>query len=221
MKRKIPCSFEKRMQYENNSFFCDKCGKIFSTFFNLKRHKDTIDCKEFNISEVLDEKNNEEENINENKNCIEVLSINSDNINKINTEIKIASEEEIYKKYLEENQKYIEKNNIIEEKKNLEKSQEGYFYIIQLREFIKTKENIYKIGMSNRLELEERMKEYPKFSHKYLELKVNSPKSFETIIKKFFDFKFKKRIEYGTEYFEGDIDKMIYYVKKQFELCCE
>jgi hypothetical protein len=51
--RKIKCSFDKRMQYENNFFFCDKCGQTFSTFFNLKRHKESF-CKQVDNLENID-----------------------------------------------------------------------------------------------------------------------------------------------------------------------
>jgi hypothetical protein len=115
---------------------------------------------------------------------------------------------------------FINKNDYeyhIKENETSCNSEQGYFYIVQLREFIKCKEEIYLIGVSKRLNPNDIMKDFPTFSHKYLELKIKKPKIFESIIKTFFEFKFINRKEFGNNYFEGNINHMIECIKCIYE----
>lgn len=84
----------------------------------------------------------------------------------------------------------------------------NYFYIIREREFIKTNENIYKIGKTTQ-ELHKRMSAYPKDSESILSLKVPDCHEFEKIMIKTFKENFVQRTDIGTEYFEGDPNRMI------------
>ena len=84
----------------------------------------------------------------------------------------------------------------------------NYFYIIREREFIKTNENIYKIGKTTQ-ELHKRMASYPKDSESILSLNVPDCHIFERTIINLFRGVFIQRTDIGTEYFEGDVNQMI------------
>jgi hypothetical protein len=89
----------------------------------------------------------------------------------------------------------------------------GIIYLIQLREFIKTGENIYKIGQSGRGGLE-RMKEYPKDSKICSLTHVSNEKHLEKLIILEFKKLFRIREDIGSEYFEGNCNKMVYTIHK-------
>lgn len=89
-------------------------------------------------------------------------------------------------------------------------SKPGHLYLIQLREFIKTNESIYKIGKS--IDINTRFKSYPKNSKLILLMECNNITLYENKIIKQFSSIFINRKDIGREYFEGDI-KLI---KKEF-----
>jgi hypothetical protein len=92
----------------------------------------------------------------------------------------------------------------------------GIIYLLQLREFVKSGENIYKIGRSSRDGLE-RIKEYPKQSKLlFLSTVGDNTEYIESLIIKNFKEKFVQRTDIGTEYFEGDYIKMIDYLHEIF-----
>ena len=88
-----------------------------------------------------------------------------------------------------------------------------YNYMIKLREFIKTGEEIQKIGFSripdkNNPLITERFKQYPPGSVPIMCALVGDSKKLENLIIKVFSKKFKRRRDIGKEYFEGNIDLM-------------
>jgi hypothetical protein len=83
-----------------------------------------------------------------------------------------------------------------------------YIYILQAREFIKTKEPIYKIGKSKQLNLG-RFSQYPNGSVLYFQLVVPDCDKLEKILIRQFKGKYIQRTDIGTEYFQGDVFKMI------------
>lgn len=89
-------------------------------------------------------------------------------------------------------------------------SDEGYIYMIKTREFIKTKEEIYKIGKTERNVLS-RASEYPKNSQLItcIPIPKNKLSDIENNLIKLFSMKFKQRTDIGTEYFEGERTQMI------------
>lgn len=91
----------------------------------------------------------------------------------------------------------------------------SYIYIIKEREFIKTKENIYKIGKS-RQENCRRINSYPKGSMLYFIIAVNDCDVIEQKIIKSFKKKFTHKTDIGNEYFNGDIKIMI---STMFRMC--
>ena len=99
---------------------------------------------------------------------------------------------------------------IIESKENT-----NYIYILKLREFIRTNENIYKIGRTSQNGLK-RINQYPKGSELILFRKCINCVKLETELIKKFKLKYKHQPTYGNEYFEGheldmvkDINKLI------------
>ncbi len=81
-----------------------------------------------------------------------------------------------------------------------------YIYIIKTREFIRSNEDVFKIGRTSQINLG-RYENYPKYSLLlYQSLCLNS-KLAENKIKDLFNFKYKK-LSIGTEYFEGNFWSM-------------
>jgi hypothetical protein len=83
-----------------------------------------------------------------------------------------------------------------------------YIYLVQLREFIKTKENVYKLGRTKK-EHYIRFNQYPKGSVLLFQMICNECISLENCIIKKFKEKFIHRKEFGREFFEGDYKLMI------------
>lgn len=84
----------------------------------------------------------------------------------------------------------------------------NYVYLLQEREFIKTKENIYKVGMTQK-ENFERFNQYPKGSVLLFQTICNDCKKIENQVIKQFKEKFIRRDDIGSEYFEGNYKLMI------------
>jgi len=80
-------------------------------------------------------------------------------------------------------------------------------YLIHLREFIKSKESVFKIGRSD--DIHNRVRKYPKGSNVLFTMKCFNSIECEADLIKLFNKKFIHKPEYGTEYFEGDEDIMI------------
>lgn len=83
-----------------------------------------------------------------------------------------------------------------------------YLYLLQEREFIKTKENIYKVGRTEK-ENHTRFNQYPNGSVLLFQMICNDCKSIERQIINLFKETFIQRKEIGNEYFEGDFQLMI------------
>jgi hypothetical protein len=87
----------------------------------------------------------------------------------------------------------------------------GYMYVIQEREFIKTNENVYKIGMTNQYNPRTRLQKYPADSCVYLLIRKHDARNSENIGKDMLKGRrdVKHRSDIGEEYFEGDIQSII------------
>lgn len=83
-----------------------------------------------------------------------------------------------------------------------------YIYLLQEREFIKTKENIYKLGKTKQ-QHNKRFAQYPKNSKLLTQLICDDCDKIERILINLFNEKFEKRKDIGNEYFEGDYKYMI------------
>ncbi len=84
----------------------------------------------------------------------------------------------------------------------------GYCYIFYLREFIKTDENVFKIGRTEQ-DGDKRLKQYPKGSIEKIKICVTDCRACEKQIIKQFNKKFINRSDYGREYYEGDYKNML------------
>lgn len=83
-----------------------------------------------------------------------------------------------------------------------------YIYMLQEREFINTKQNIYKLGKTKQENLQ-RFKQYPKGSKLILQQVCDNCDVLETQLIRDFKNKYIHRKDIGNEYFEGDYNEMI------------
>ncbi len=82
----------------------------------------------------------------------------------------------------------------------------NYIYLLQVKELLGT--NIYKIGRTTQ-EYNKRFNQYPKGSQLILQMKCMNCINSEKELLKIFQEKFKRKKEYGNEYFEGNYEEMI------------
>lgn len=86
------------------------------------------------------------------------------------------------------------------------KEPSGFFYIIQTAD---VPLGIYKIGKTARSNPNKRLCEYPKFSSVKYTISVSNCHVFESYAMRKFRVLFKRKREYGLEYYEGNIIDMI------------
>mgnify|MGYP003347242603 CR=1 FL=1 len=91
----------------------------------------------------------------------------------------------------------------------------NYIYILKEREFVKTNEQIYKIGKTHQKPFL-RFKKYPKGSKLEMFISVDDADAKEKLALNVFTENFVKRKEIGQEYFSGDLNDM---KKILFDLC--
>lgn len=82
-----------------------------------------------------------------------------------------------------------------------------YIYLLQEREFVKTNENVYKIGQTKQPNLT-RLLQYPNGSIVIIHTICKDCCKTERELIKLFTEKFKLRKDIGSEYFQGDRDEM-------------
>ncbi len=80
-------------------------------------------------------------------------------------------------------------------------------YLVKEREFVRFNEDIYKIGKSQNVL--DRVKKYPKESMLHLLIFCKDSDMLEKELIKMLTKKFKLASQYGAEYFEGKLDKII------------
>ena len=83
-----------------------------------------------------------------------------------------------------------------------------YIYLIQTREFVNSKEPIYKIGKSKQMNYT-RFTQYPNGSIQLFRSTCNNCDILEQKIIKIFCSKYENQKEIGKEYFKGDVCLMI------------
>ena len=98
----------------------------------------------------------------------------------------------------------------------------NYIYLLQEREFLKTEENVFKVGMTTKPNYE-RFNQYPRGSILLFQMICVNCKNLETQIITSFKEKFTQRKDIGTEYFEGNYKNMIdiIYSTIKNELCTD
>ena len=80
-------------------------------------------------------------------------------------------------------------------------------YLIHIREFINSQENIYKIGES--IDMDKQLRRYPNGSIVLFRMKCKESKKCKEYLKEILKVKFIQKTYYGNDYFEGDDDEMI------------
>lgn len=83
----------------------------------------------------------------------------------------------------------------------------SYIYLLREREFKRLNENIYKIGRTDQC-ISGRMSGYPKGSELILCLRVVNNVNAEKSLIKMLKIYYKRRLDYGNEYFEGNVLNM-------------
>jgi hypothetical protein len=86
-----------------------------------------------------------------------------------------------------------------------------YIYLLQEREFIKSNENIYKVGRTEK-ENHKRFNQYPKGSILLFQMICNNCKKIERDIIENFKKNFRQRKDIGSEYFQGKRGDMIDFI---------
>ena len=79
----------------------------------------------------------------------------------------------------------------------------GYIYLLQEREFIKTKENIYKLGKTKQDNLK-RIQNYSNGTKLIIQLECENCDITEKVLIKIFKKNFIQRTDFGYEWFEGN-----------------
>jgi hypothetical protein len=83
-----------------------------------------------------------------------------------------------------------------------------FIYLIREREFLKSKEDVYKVGKTTQ-EPNVRMRSYPKGSELYVIVLVSDCDVYEGKILEVLRKKYKPRTDIGAEYFEGSSKDMM------------
>jgi len=89
-----------------------------------------------------------------------------------------------------------------------------YVYLIHCRASVNIKENVYKFGKTT--DFSKRLSGYDKGTIPLFLLYINDCDTFETEILDLLSKNFTKRSDYGSEYFEGDLSKMIEVIMIQY-----
>jgi hypothetical protein len=197
------------------SFYCKECVKYYSSKNSLYNHNKKFHCNKTNnglenqtckfCKKVL---SNYSSKWRHEKCCKAKAKIEKEN----EIRNKVIEEKEIKNKIMEEKAKILEEKRILLEEKNKNcktiKYKYNYIYLVQEREFIKTEENIFKIGMTRRPNLE-RVNQYPKGSDLLIQIRCIDCITLEKELITIFKDKFIQRKDIGNEYFEGDSEIMI------------
>lgn len=187
-----------------------ECGKSFAIEYLLIRHmKDDFICPKIKKQKDKERKLKEQ--------CI-CEYCNKKISNKYNLErhLQICSaknKQQPKQIKIEEPLDNIPDNNTVDDKLQINNSNDititdHYIYIIHVREFIRTKESIYKIGKTTQKNFN-RFLQYPKGSKLLFYMNCIDCHKLEYEIKKLFKKNYKLKSEYGNEYFEGNYLNMI------------
>lgn len=149
------------------------------------------------------------------KDCIEELSKKSvkDLVQELRDENtkRLELEQEVKNLKSEKLVKMKQNDLLLNELQSSDNQQEEsyideFIYIIHPREFIKSRENIYKIGRT--IKPKQRLSSYPKGSKVYLILPCLDSIEKEKQILELFNNEFIQRDDLGKEYFQGDVLEM-------------
>jgi len=83
----------------------------------------------------------------------------------------------------------------------------GHLYIVKIREFVKTEEDVYKVGRT--FDIIKRFSSYPKGSKLLFIIPSDDPIKHENILLDKLRNEFKNRTDIGREYFQTDLSNLI------------
>lgn len=180
------------MNYE-----CLRCGFSHKQKGNVRQHlknKKICEAKYINCTQ---------------EECLEVVEKNDPHL-----AIKFYKREILKKGYthklkqeIQNQEKEIKKLKLkLENKQNEISTNNNFIYLLKEREFMKTNENVYKIGKTSGLR--NRMGDYPKGSKICGVFACKDHDKSEKEILTVFDCLFNTREDIGKEYFEGNVLKM-------------
>jgi uncharacterized C2H2 Zn-finger protein len=200
-------------------FNCEFCKYQTNKKYNLNHHITTKhkeeEIKEEEIKEEEEEIYNCDKNYKTNKyfnnhqkicNGLNVLSCSKCMFiftSRFSKSKHIKKNNCIAKSIINIKQQHITINNNKNENNNKE-----FIYLLQEREFIKTKEPIYKIGKTKQEKLK-RIKSYPNGSELLFYIICNNCDEIEKTIINKFKIHFNHKKEFGNEYFMGNYNLMI------------
>lgn len=192
MNRKTPCISDEPIG--KHHYTCEFCYNIFSCSRNLERHYSR--CIVRNDHTLLIEHHEKSK---------QLLTEKDEIIKKLEIKIKELESKNLEKLDQDESKKIkvIKDTTVRYEKKNIKKRND-FIYVIKLREFVNTGENIYKIGRTKQGH-NKRIFQYPKNSIVFNIIKVPDSIKYEREIMKVFKEKFIHRRDIGREYFEANI----------------
>jgi hypothetical protein len=191
----------------NKCIFCLLCYKRIHYNNHQKVCKlkyDPIRLLEIKLGIKIDTAINTRYDLYSNKDC-SYCNTKCINLGKYLNHREICDKRDTYYQELLKKEKQIESGIIIEEieDKVIETDENlNYIYLIKLREFIKTKENIYKIGKTKQENLS-RVNSYPKGSILIIQIECDDCDKTEKELIKLFKEKYIHRKDIGNEYFEG------------------
>ena len=205
LERKTPClSVDKKkgcvkvkVRYE-----CDICKKIFSCRQSKYEHKKNVICSppEDKVENAKYECNvckkvfTHRQNLHRHKNNVKCSPPKDSQVEELKQELRDLKEQI-------NNSIKITNNSTSDNKVN------GIIYLLLEREFIKTGENVYKVGKTSNIN--KRMSKYPKGSFLYFSVVSDDIDRDEKEILSVFENEFIQRRDIGSEYFEGDNKLMI------------
>ena len=202
---------------------CEYCHKVLSSQYNLELHKETCKLKDDPVR-ILEMKLNLPIQILPNK-CryCENVFARSDGAN---IHMQTCSEKQLYieslNQLLEDEEElklslsnntltFLQEVNIVQSVNNY--CYKGNIYVLRLRECINSNQNIYKVGRTNKGYTNNgtliRFKQYPKGSELLFSCSVDNTLDAERGIIDKLRNTCKSRLDYGNEYFEGNLEEIL------------
>jgi len=232
-------SFDKYSKLSEHHFNCVRICNIVENNKDIEINEDIILEDAYNNiihnkieikNKIEDDNKNEIEDENKNLEKYNLTTINNyldnclncyfdnnshdaiiNNFKKINLLESIYNIEKTILFYLTQN------NEILKLNKNVKDIDNGYIYLIILREFYNQKQEIYKIGKSTK-ENNKRVRSYPKGSILLLQVYFEKCSMAENILKIIFKNVFMQERDIGTEFFSGDFKLMKNYINTLSEM---
>jgi len=198
---------------------CDNCGKVFKYPYLLLRHLQrktpciSVDKKKGCVKDLTNDCKGSVKAKYECNVCKKVFT-HRQNLHRHKNNVKCSppkdqkdSEVEELKQELRDLKEQINNSRQITSNSTVDNKVNGIIYLLLEREFIKTGENVYKVGKTSNIN--KRMSKYPKGSFLYFSVVSDDIDRDEKEILSVFENEFIQRRDIGSEYFEGDNKLMI------------